>query len=114
MAAQAALIADTITGMKKALRREREGEYLLDVASKSDRMYSLTAFSFFSSLDSGPDDPIMQPTNRGNKMHANAKYVREGAMGYINAEDFYKQVRGFANYRKWSRGSVRCGDKMHI
>jgi hypothetical protein len=61
-------------------------------------MFSLTSFFFFPSLDSGPDDPIMQPTNRGNKMHANAKYVREGAMGYINAEDFYKQVRGFANY----------------
>jgi hypothetical protein len=46
MAAQAALIADTITGMKRALRREREGEYLVDVASKSDRMFSLTSFSF--------------------------------------------------------------------
>lgn len=45
-------------------------------------------------LDSGPDDPIAQPTNRGNKMKANAKRVREGAMGYINSEDFYRQVRG--------------------
>lgn len=26
-------------------------------------------------------------------MKANAKYVREGAMGYIGAEDFYKEVR---------------------
>lgn len=25
-------------------------------------------------------------------MHANAKYVSEGALGYINAEDYYKQV----------------------
>ncbi|KAJ6004114.1 hypothetical protein N7522_005759 [Penicillium canescens] len=75
MAAQAALIADTITGMKRALRRERE--------------------------DSGPDDPIMQPTNRGNKMHANAKYVREGAMGYINAEDFYKQKVDHAGYTRY-------------
>ncbi|KAJ5151831.1 hypothetical protein N7492_010126 [Penicillium capsulatum] len=65
MTTQAALIADTIVGMKRALRRERD--------------------------DSGPDDPIMQPTNRGNKMKANAKYVREGAMGYIDAEDFYKE-----------------------
>lgn len=46
-----------------------------------------------SVADSGPDDPIMQPTNRGNKMKANAKYVREGAMGYINAEEFYREVR---------------------
>lgn len=43
--------------------------------------------------DNGPDDPITQPTNRGNKMRANAKYVREGAMGYINAEEFYREVR---------------------
>jgi hypothetical protein len=27
-------------------------------------------------------------------MHANAKYVSEGALGYIHAEDYYKQVRG--------------------
>lgn len=44
--------------------------------------------------DSGPDDPISQPTNRGNKMRANAEYVREGALGYINAEEFYREVRG--------------------
>lgn len=66
MAAQAALIADTIIGMKRALRRETE--------------YS------------GPDEPITQPTNRGNKLRANAKYVREGALGYIHPEHLYKQV----------------------
>ena len=26
-------------------------------------------------------------------MRANAKYVREGAMGYINAEELYREVR---------------------
>ncbi|CAG8118926.1 unnamed protein product [Penicillium olsonii] len=74
MAAQAALIADTITGMKRALRRERE--------------------------DNGPDDPIMAPTNRGNKMHANAKFVSEGALGYINGENFYKQKVEHAGYTR--------------
>ncbi|KAJ6088298.1 hypothetical protein N7486_009559 [Penicillium sp. IBT 16267x] len=74
MATQAALIADTIIGMKRALRRERD--------------------------DSGPDDPIMQPTNRGNKMKANAKYVREGAMGYINAEEFYREKVEHAGYTR--------------
>lgn len=34
----------------------------------------------------------MAPTNRGQKMHANAKFVSEGALGYINGENFYKQV----------------------
>ncbi|KAJ5951414.1 uncharacterized protein N7479_009827 [Penicillium vulpinum] len=75
MAAQAALIADTITGMKRALRRERD--------------------------DNGPDDPIMAPTNRGNKMHANAKYVSEGALGYINAEGYYKQKIEHAGYTRY-------------
>ncbi|KAJ5370186.1 uncharacterized protein N7496_006278 [Penicillium cataractarum] len=74
MATQAALIADTIVGMKRALRRERE--------------------------DSGPDDAITQPTNRGNKMRANAKYVREGALGYINAEEFYKEKIDHAGYTR--------------
>lgn len=51
----------------------------------------------------------MAPTNRGNKMHANAKYVSEGALGYINAEDYYKQVRGLPIPELG-----RCGDKMEL
>ncbi|KAI2790454.1 hypothetical protein POX_d05970 [Penicillium oxalicum] len=74
MATQAALIADTIVGMKRALRRERD--------------------------DSGPDDAITQPTNRGNKMRANAKYVREGALGYVNAAEFYKEKVEHAGYTR--------------
>jgi hypothetical protein len=51
MAAQAALIADTITGMKRALRREREGKYLLDPTFNPERMFSLTSsLSFFARL----------------------------------------------------------------
>ena len=45
-----------------------------------------------SCLDSGPDDPITQPTNRGNKLHTNSNFVREGALGYIHPEELYKQV----------------------
>ncbi|KAL6236401.1 hypothetical protein BDW75DRAFT_229466 [Aspergillus navahoensis] len=66
MAAQAALIADTIVGMKRALRNEDDF--------------------------SGPDDPITQPTNRGNKLRGNARFVKEGAMGYIHTEGLYKQT----------------------
>lgn len=87
MATQAALIADTIVGMKRALRRERNGKL------QSGVFNDLVAHVLLAT-DTGPDDPITQPTNRGNKMRANAKYVREGAMGYINAEDFYREVRG--------------------
>ncbi|GES65142.1 hypothetical protein BO80DRAFT_425749 [Aspergillus terreus] len=75
MAAQAALIADTIVGMKKALRKENE--------------YN------------GPDDPITQPTNRGNKLRANARFVREGALGYIHPEELYKQKIEHAGYTRY-------------
>lgn len=89
MATQAALIADTIIGMKRALRRERDGGLAFSaVGSQALLLTSLPR------ADNGPDDPITQPTNRGNKMRANAKYVREGAMGFINVEDFYREVRG--------------------
>ncbi|KAK1150317.1 hypothetical protein N8T08_000219 [Aspergillus melleus] len=64
MAAQAALIADTI-------------------------------------VDSGPDNPITEPTNRGNKLRANAQYVREGALGYIHSEDLYKQKIEHAGYTRY-------------
>lgn len=54
-------------------------------------------------LDNGPDDPITQPTNRGNKLRANARFVREGALGYIHPEELYKQVRLCA-----SRATIQC------
>ncbi|KAL4987550.1 RXT2-like protein [Aspergillus falconensis] len=75
MAAQAALIADTIVGMKRALRNDNDF--------------------------SGPDDPITQPTNRGNKLRGNARFVKEGAMGYIHAESFYKQKIEHAGYTRY-------------
>lgn len=45
-----------------------------------------------STIATGPDEAITQPTNRGNKLRANAKYVHEGALGFSNPRDFYKQV----------------------
>ncbi|RAL00252.1 RXT2 domain-containing protein [Aspergillus ibericus CBS 121593] len=75
MAAQAALIADTIVGMKRALRKEND--------------YS------------GPDEPITQPTNRGNKLRANSNFVREGALGYIHPEELYKQKIEHAGYTRY-------------
>ncbi|KAL1886393.1 hypothetical protein Plec18167_000323 [Paecilomyces lecythidis] len=75
MATQAALIADTIMGMKKALRRENE--------------------------ISGPDSPITQPTNRGNKLKANAQYVHEGVLGYTNPLAMYKEEVDHAGYKRY-------------
>ncbi|KAL4877212.1 RXT2-like protein [Aspergillus karnatakaensis] len=75
MAAQAALIADTIVGMKRALRNEND--------------YS------------EPDDPITQPTNRGNKLRVNARYVKEGAMGFVHSEGMYRQKVEHAGYTRY-------------
>lgn len=50
---------------------------------------------YYCLLDSGPDDPISQPSNRGNKLRENANNVREGALGYVNYEQSYKQVGPF-------------------
>ncbi|EED20259.1 conserved hypothetical protein [Talaromyces stipitatus ATCC 10500] len=75
MAAQAALIEETIIGLKKALRREND--------------YS------------GSDEAITQPTNRGNKLRVNARYVHEGALGFSNPRDFYKQKIEHAGYTRY-------------
>ncbi|KKA23451.1 hypothetical protein T310_2517 [Rasamsonia emersonii CBS 393.64] len=75
MTTQAALIADTIIGLKKALRREND--------------------------HSGPDEPITQPTNRGNKLRANAKYVHEGVLGYTNPQELYKEKIEHAGYTRY-------------
>ncbi|KAJ5909084.1 hypothetical protein N7495_001766 [Penicillium taxi] len=82
MTTQAALIFDTIIGLKRALRREYEDTDILFLT------------------DAGPDDPITQPTNRGNKMKANAKYVSQGALGHINGEEFYKEKVEHAGYKR--------------
>jgi hypothetical protein len=44
------------------------------------------------SPDTGPDEPITQPTNRGNKLRANAKYVHEGVLGFTHPQELYKEV----------------------
>lgn len=45
----------------------------------------------------GVDDPITQPTNRGNKLRINAEYVHEGALGFTDGVAFYRKVRGKKN-----------------
>lgn len=92
MAAQAALIEETIIGLKKALRRENECKF-----SAEENIHFGPCFWPFADLlsvtDTGPDEAITQPTNRGNKLRVNARYVHEGALGFSNPRDFYKQVR---------------------
>lgn len=93
MATQAALIADTIVGLKKALQRENDCMICFFAFFFCSGKRWLTDDFFFSSRAvTGPDEPITQPTNRGNKLRANAQYVREGALGYARPQEQYKEV----------------------
>ncbi|KAM5445408.1 hypothetical protein MaudCBS49596_007551 [Microsporum audouinii] len=74
MASQAALIDETIVGLKRALLRHT-----------SDAAY---------------DDAINQPSNRGNKTRLNAEFVREGALGYMNHAQFYRKKAEHSGYQR--------------
>ncbi|KAI9674552.1 MAG: hypothetical protein M1817_001890 [Caeruleum heppii] len=74
MAAQAALIADTIAGMKRAVARRDDS--------------------------SDSDDAILRPTNRGNKLKRRAKYVREGRLDLPNGPRVYKRKIDHAGYKR--------------
>ncbi|KAL8782488.1 MAG: hypothetical protein Q9213_005327 [Squamulea squamosa] len=74
MATQAALIADTIAGMKRAI---------------SSHNYS---------SDSG--DSIDRCTNRGNKLKRKARYVQEGQLDRPNGPRVYKQRIEHAGYHR--------------
>ncbi|KAN0071726.1 RXT2-like, N-terminal domain containing protein, partial [Elaphomyces granulatus] len=50
---------------------------------------------------SGPDEPITQPTNRGNKLRVNAKYVHEGALGFAHLQELYKEKVEHAGYTRY-------------
>ncbi|EEP80892.1 predicted protein [Uncinocarpus reesii 1704] len=75
MASQLAMIEDTIVGLKRALAREKLGQ-------------------------DAYDEPISQPTNRGNKTRLNAKYVHQGSLGIMNGEDFYRKKVDHAGYAR--------------
>ncbi|EER28163.1 hypothetical protein CPC735_034990 [Coccidioides posadasii C735 delta SOWgp] len=75
MASQLAMIEETIVGLKRALARERLGQ-------------------------DAYDEPITQPTNRGNKTRLNSKYVHEGSLGIMNGQDYYRMKVDHAGYTR--------------
>ncbi|KAI9819951.1 MAG: hypothetical protein M1827_006521 [Pycnora praestabilis] len=77
MTAQAALIADTIAGMKKAFSREDDGK-----ASDSDTS-------------------IQQPSNRGNKLKRKARFVHEGQLDLPNGPRVYKRRTEHSGHRRY-------------
>lgn len=74
MAAQQTIIAETIRGMKLAMRRRDN--------------------------DSDSDTSITQPTNRANKLKRNARHVREGRLDTTHARP-YKQRIDYAGYHRY-------------
>lgn len=74
MAAQQTIIAETIRGMKLAMRRR--------------------------DTDSDSDTTITQPTNRGNKLKRNARHVREGRLDTTHGRSYKKRV-DYAGYDRY-------------
>jgi hypothetical protein len=86
MASQQLIFAETIAGMKKAIKR---------------KAYGMTPFApSFSNLlmslcdsDSDFDSEIEQLTNRGNKLRKKARFVHEGQLACPTGPQVYKRVR---------------------
>ncbi|KAG9654442.1 hypothetical protein KCU64_g7208, partial [Aureobasidium melanogenum] len=74
MAAQQTIIAETIRGMKLAMRRRDN--------------------------DSDSDTSITQPTNRGNKLKRNARHVREGRLDTTHGRSYKKRI-DYAGYDRY-------------
>ncbi|KAL2043383.1 hypothetical protein N7G274_003689 [Stereocaulon virgatum] len=72
--AQAALIADTIAGMKRAIARHQDS--------------------------SDSDEPYLQPTNRGNKLKRKAHHIRDGQSGRSRGPKVYKRSIEYAGYKR--------------
>jgi hypothetical protein len=86
MASQQLIFAETIAGMKKAIKR---------------KVYGMKRFapSFGNLLmplcgsDSDSDSEIEQLTNRGNKLRKKARFMHEGQLARPTGPRVYKRVR---------------------
>ena len=85
MAAQAALVAETIAGMKRAISGHQYCEY-----SRQVHETNLKLTKIFAASDS--DDAYLQPTNRGNKLKRKARFVQDGHSGRLDGPSSYKRV----------------------
>lgn len=86
MASQAVIFAETIAGMKRAIKRKAYGMYYPSLESIHLLLISL------SLLDSDSDSSIEHLTNRGNKLKKKARYVHEGQLAPPSGPLVYKRV----------------------
>lgn len=82
-----AMFANTIVGMKKAVKRKAYGM----VTTFPEQPFGVLTFLFYTDSDS--DSSIDQPTNRGNKLRRKARFVREGQLAVPNGPSVYRKVR---------------------
>lgn len=93
MAAQAALIAETIAGMKKVVSGHQYCKLLRDKI-----IYSSSSQTDDCRVTASDSDDSFQPlTNRGNKLKRKAQYVRKGQLDIPNGPKTYKRVRLFSS-----------------
>ncbi len=84
MATQAAIFAETIAGMKKAVKRRAYGmHWSLQLGA---------SISNIDNADSDSDSSIENLTNRGNKLRKKARFVHEGQLSAPNGPLVYKRV----------------------
>lgn len=87
MAAQAALIAETIAGMKQALARYHDCKHSLRMHCDKRETDSLLTTA------SDSDEPYLQPSNRGNKLKRKVHSIQDGHAGSSKGLKVYKRVR---------------------
>lgn len=80
---------ETIKAMKRKIARDAIGRpTLLHTILTPWCLSLLTSFE----AESDSDSEILAPTNRGNKLKQNAKFVREGKLGPPTGPAVYKQA----------------------
>ena len=87
MATQAALIADTVAGMRRVVADHHDSK---DQTGSSD--FRMPKANHASTVATDSDDSFYRPTNRGNKLKRKAQYVREGHLDMPNGPKVYKRV----------------------
>lgn len=75
--------------MKKKIARDAIGKPLCQMRFLCSRIWFLIVRF---QLESDSDSEILAPTNRGNKLKQNAKFVREGKLGPPTGPAVYKQA----------------------
>lgn len=82
-------LEETIKAMKKKIARDAIGK---SADYKPPPLWSRTLITLLK-VESDSDTEILAPTNRGNKLKQNAKFVREGKLGPPTGPTVYRQAR---------------------